>query len=126
MCDMKSLILHISLIYQVRLKSSKQKIETQSNFEPKFTVTGLKPGKEYTLEVTAINSQGESDPMAITHLTPIDIAEKRLSKTPGDDGSFPVQTFVGVLVGVLSVFFLCCIMAVITIKVSSQWCIFFR
>ncbi|XP_045120883.1 protein turtle-like [Portunus trituberculatus] len=47
--------------------------------EPHFTVTGLRPGREYRLAVVAANSEGAAQPTVLVHLTPIDVAEKRTS-----------------------------------------------
>lgn len=47
--------------------------------EPHFTVTGLRPGREYRLAVVAANAQGAAQPTVLVHLTPIDVAEKRTS-----------------------------------------------
>ena len=88
--------------------------------KPRFTVTGLKPGQEYILDISASNSQGSAPSITITHLTPIDIAEKRLSKNPGEIGGVGVPTYVGVLVGVLSVLLICCITACIMVKVGNN------
>ncbi|KAF2368753.1 Immunoglobulin-like domain [Trinorchestia longiramus] len=86
---------------------------------PRFTVTGLKPGKEYTLQVIASNSQGETKPVTLKHLTPIDIAEKRLSKTLTET-AVGVSTAVGVFAGVGSVLLLCCIMTAVLFKVRAS------
>ncbi|XP_050712530.1 hemicentin-1-like [Eriocheir sinensis] len=51
----------------------------QDQAEPHFTVTGLRPGREYRLAVVAANAQGAAQPTVLVHLTPIDVAEKRTS-----------------------------------------------
>lgn len=94
-------------------------VASQENKEsPRFTVTGLNPGKEYTLLVSARNSQGETKPVTLKHLTPIDIAEKRLSKTLSDTG-VGVPTAIGVLAGVGSVLVVCCILTVVLVKLRA-------
>jgi predicted phage tail protein len=49
--------------------------------KPEFDVTGLTPGKEYLFRVTAINDEGESEPL--TTLEPI------IAKNPYDEPSKP-------------------------------------
>ncbi|KAF2364547.1 CD80-like immunoglobulin C2-set, partial [Trinorchestia longiramus] len=83
---------------------------------PRFTVHGLKPGLEYLLRVTASNSQGSAEPVTMTHLTPIDIAEKRLSKNPSNIGGVGVPTALGVMGGVACVLLLCCFMMVMLLR----------
>ncbi|XP_018011209.1 nephrin [Hyalella azteca] len=101
-----------------------EKDETVASLEnqrsPRFTVTGLKPGLEYLLRVTAKNSQGSADAVTMTHLTPIDIAEKRLSKSPSNVGGVGVPTALGVMGGVASVLLLCCLMMVMLLKVRNS------
>lgn len=87
---------------------------------PRFTVTGLKPGVEYRLRVTASNSQGSAEPVIMTHLTPIDIAEKRLSKSPSNVGGVEVPTALGVMAGVVAVVLLCCVMMVVLLKLRNS------
>ena len=48
---------------------------------PFFTVTDLQPGTNYVFRILSLNSEGASLPMLIPYITPIDIAEKRLSAT---------------------------------------------
>ncbi|KAA0192602.1 hypothetical protein HAZT_HAZT007784, partial [Hyalella azteca] len=105
--------LHVNEGDEHSLVASKKNQES-----PRFTVTGLKPGKEYTLHVIASNSQGETKPVTLRHLTPIDIAEKRLSKTLTETG-VGVSTAIGVLVGVGSVLLLCCVMSVVLFKARA-------
>ena len=83
---------------------------------PRFTVTGLKPGMEYLLSVTSANSQGSAAPTIITHLTPIDIAEKRLSKSPSGESGIGFPAAIGVLAGALSVLALCCVLVVFVVR----------
>lgn len=74
----------------------------EDQHSPRFTVTGLKAGQEYVLRVSAGNSQGRAPAVTLSHLTPIDIAEKRLSKTPAETGALGfLPTALGILAGEL-------------------------
>ncbi|KAF2364232.1 CD80-like immunoglobulin C2-set [Trinorchestia longiramus] len=46
---------------------------------PHFTVSGLAAGQEYVLQVVASNARGDSAPLIVNYMTPIDVAEGRLS-----------------------------------------------
>ena len=52
------------------IKNNKTGVITYANTSP-FTVTGLKNGTSYTFNVTAINSNGSSDPVVSDSITPV-------------------------------------------------------
>ena len=84
-------------------------------------MTGLKPGQEYVLRVSAGNSQGRATAVTLSHLTPIDIAEKRLSKTPNATTGYGVlPTVLGILAGVVCMVLLCCVLLVLLLKARSN------
>ncbi|KAG7170492.1 Neural cell adhesion molecule 1-like 3 [Homarus americanus] len=87
---------------------------------PHFTVTGLAPGTEYHLAVVASNAQGDAKPTVLVHLTPIDVAEKRMSATtPGSSGSVQLvllSPIVGVVVGVVASLLVCSAVVVVIVR----------
>lgn len=88
---------------------------------PHFTVTGLAPGTEYHLAVVASNSQGDATPTVLVHITPIDVAEKRLSAAAAgaSGGALQVVTLtplVGVLVGLVASLLVCSAVVVVVVR----------
>ena len=87
---------------------------------PHFTVTGLAPGTEYQMSIYASNSQGDAEPVSLIHLTPIDIAEKRLSAdaaggSQGPNGIFTVPVL-AVILGLTGSLLLSCIVVIIVVR----------
>ncbi|XP_018028212.1 uncharacterized protein LOC108683411 [Hyalella azteca] len=60
-----------------RLRTPPAVLTGQSS--PHFTVSGLAAGQEYVLQVFASNARGDSSPLIVNYMTPIDVAEGRLS-----------------------------------------------
>ncbi|XP_071513724.1 protein turtle-like isoform X2 [Panulirus ornatus] len=87
---------------------------------PHFTVTGLAPGTEYHLAVVATNSQGDATPTILVHLTPIDVAEKRMSAAAagasGGPGKITLTPIVGVLVGLVASLLVCSAVVIVVVR----------
>lgn len=108
---------------EVRVKGSEEILAALSGQPiPHFTVTGLAPGTEYLLVILASNSQGVAPPARVVHLTPIDIAEKRLSAAAAEgDKSHPnIGSVVAVVSGVIAALLLCFILLGIVVKLRLK------
>ena len=96
---------------------------------PHFIVTGLLPGTEYLLAVSANNSQGLAPIVNLNYVTPIDIAEKRLSAdAASENGSSKnsdtvnnntVKEILIIVFGVVGGVIFCVIAVLVAIKVHS-------
>ncbi|CAL4082879.1 unnamed protein product, partial [Meganyctiphanes norvegica] len=109
---------------QVRLSIDGEELASlEDQKDPQFTITGLEPGTEYALIITAHNTQGASDADIMTFHTPIDVAEKQTSAIAAAPGEFVSWTvIVGILMGVIVSVTICSIAVVILVrtKLASQ------
>ena len=97
----------------------------QNQPHPIFTVTDLNPGTNYVLKIVSANKEGVASPIIIDYITPIDIAEKRLSATVADkDHSKDIvnsRISKGLIVGSLSISVVIIIVIVIVVlKVKGK------
>ena len=92
---------------------------------PYFTVTGLAPGTEYHMTIIASNSQGDSEAYSLFHLTPIDIAEKRLSADAANGsqsaGDFLTSVPVlSVILGLSGALLVSCVIVLVVVRLRHS------
>ncbi|XP_068204828.1 nephrin-like isoform X2 [Palaemon carinicauda] len=102
------------------LSSDKVVAEVRDQKEPYFTISGLKPGKEYHIAVLATNAHGSSPPTLLAHHMPIDVAEKRTSAaaagTIGTSQAMAITPIIAVVVGVVATLIICSVVLVLAIR----------